>query len=54
MVIWKTDKMFTIFLPSKKYEPGIWITYDLNTGLLKVRYSDVSIIQMFIIQIPTV
>ena len=26
---------------------------DLNTELLKVGYSDVSVIQMFIIQIPT-
>ena len=26
----------------------------LNTGLLKVHYSDVSVIQMFVIQIPTV
>ena len=28
------------------------IKNDLNTGLLKVRYSNVSIIQMFVIQIP--
>ena len=28
--------------------------HNLNTGLLKVCYSDVSIIQMFVIQIPTV
>ena len=26
---------------------------DLNTGLLKVRYSDVSVIQMLVICIPT-
>ena len=32
----------------------IWIIDDLNTRLLRVCYSDVSVIQMFVIQIPTV
>ena len=44
----------TIFLPSKYYEPGIWLTNDLNAKLLKVCYSDVYIFQILVIQIPTV
>ena len=54
MVIWIADNLSTIFLPGKLLEPGIWIIDDLNTGLLKIRNPDVSVIQMFAIQIPTV
>ena len=57
-------KFCPVFGPPFEYRTGIqmvvWIpnyhlnTGHLNTGQVKVRYSDVSVIQMFVIQIPTV
>ena len=67
-VIWMPfeyrTKFSLIFRPPFEYRTGIqmvvWIrnyhlnTWHLNNGQVKVRYSDVSIIKMFVIQIPTV
>ena len=57
-------KFFQLFRPPFEYRTGIQMlvripnchlnTGHLNTGQVKVHYSDVSVIQMFIIQIPTV
>ena len=52
-------KFSLVFRPPFEYRTGIWMVdwipnYHLNTGQVKVCYSDVFVIQMFVIQIPTV
>ena len=63
MVIWIPDYFCLLFkwwitvnyfLARVVIGTGIWIMDDLNTGLVKVRYSVVSIIQMFVNHIPTI
>ena len=63
MVVWYSDHHLVnrpVLRPPFEYwsaiqmRSGIWITNHLNNEQLKVRYSDVSIIQMLAVQIPTV
>ena len=61
--VWYSDRNLNtrpVFEWWSEYQTTIWIpnnhlnTGHLNTGQVKVCYSDVSVIQMFVIQIPTV